>query len=184
MDHYFDKGRYPFLSLNIYNFIPACDICNRRIKEAREIDYSLMAHPYVDDVHEQVVVKADEKVIDNPYMCNADDKWLTKESRCDMEKASRGLKWIDFFGIMDLCRSINNKNRILSSIINATTKESLHRVYSKQYGGAMPEEQFQKLSYGCSLDPDNINKWPLSKITIDIVAQVENRKQLGRDVRS
>lgn len=184
MDHYFYKGRYPFLSLNLYNFVPACDICNRRIKESREVDYSQMSHPYMDDVHEQVIVKVDEDVIDNPYMSKICDEWLSKETRGDVTMARRGLKWFDFFGILELCKNINRKQRLITSLRNAAEKEGLHQFYRKKFLGHMTDEQFNEQCYGCSLNPDDINKWPLSKITIDLVAQVEERKKLGRDVYS
>lgn len=180
MDHYFDKGRYPFLALNIYNFIPACDICNRRIKGAREIDYSLMAHPYVDDVHEQVVVRANDAVVENPYINNIPDDWLLKDGRDDGTKARRGLRWFDFFGIMDLCKNPHTKTTLLRAVRNAAMKIKLRQFYREQYGGFMTNEQFEVQSYGCSLNPDEINKRPLSKITIDLVAQVEEYKRLGR----
>lgn len=182
MDHYFDKKRHPFLSLNIYNLIPSCDICNRRIKESRQIDYFHMAHPYVNDVHDLVVVKANENVIANPYIDNVSDDWLSKDARGDSEDTGRGLRWFDFFGIMDLCKNQITKQKLLCAVKNAAVKENLRQLYRKQYGQSMTVKQFEEQCYGCSLNPNEINKQPLSKITIDLVAQVEKLKRLGRSV--
>ena len=182
MDHYFDKGDYPFLALNIYNLIPACDICNRRIKESRRADYSLMAHPYKDDVHEQVIVKVDEKVIDNPYGNRVCDEWLRREGRVAVVNAQRGVKSFDFFGIIDLCKNPVRKQQLLRVITNAAVKKNYRDVCRRQFGGFMDDKQFEVQCYGCSLNPAEINQWPLSKITIDLVAQIEERKRLGRSV--
>lgn len=37
LDHFYPKSEYPYLALNIYNFIPACPICNRLFKNDEEI---------------------------------------------------------------------------------------------------------------------------------------------------
>ena len=37
LDHFYSQSEYPYLALNIYNFIPACPICNRNFKNDGEI---------------------------------------------------------------------------------------------------------------------------------------------------
>lgn len=37
LDHFFDKGTYPFLALSIYNLIPSCYICNSKVKLSKDI---------------------------------------------------------------------------------------------------------------------------------------------------
>ena len=37
LDHFYSQSEYPYLALNIYNFIPACPICNRNFKNDVEI---------------------------------------------------------------------------------------------------------------------------------------------------
>ena len=34
LDHFIDKGRYPYLALSIFNLIPSCSVCNSKIKGA------------------------------------------------------------------------------------------------------------------------------------------------------
>ena len=38
LDHYIDKGKYPFLALSLYNLIPSCYTCNSKVKGADEIN--------------------------------------------------------------------------------------------------------------------------------------------------
>ena len=37
LDHFYSQSEYPYLALNIYNFIPACPICNRNFKKKKKI---------------------------------------------------------------------------------------------------------------------------------------------------
>lgn len=38
LDHFIDKGKYPFLGLSIYNLIPSCYTCNSKVKGSDEIN--------------------------------------------------------------------------------------------------------------------------------------------------
>ncbi len=38
LDHYYDKGSYPYLALSIYNLIPSCYTCNSKLKKVEKID--------------------------------------------------------------------------------------------------------------------------------------------------
>lgn len=46
-DHFFDKSRYPMLSMSFYNLIPSCGLCNQG-KSAGKL--SLNYHPYYSDI--------------------------------------------------------------------------------------------------------------------------------------
>ncbi len=37
LDHFYSQSKYPYLALNIYNFIPACAVCNRNFKNDKEV---------------------------------------------------------------------------------------------------------------------------------------------------
>lgn len=47
-DHFFDKSKYPMLSMSFYNLIPSCGVCNQG-KSAGKL--SLDYHPYYSDIH-------------------------------------------------------------------------------------------------------------------------------------
>ena len=50
IDHYFEKSRYPFFALSIYNLIPCCHYCNSVIKHTRKLNLDDYIHPYcIDD---------------------------------------------------------------------------------------------------------------------------------------
>lgn len=37
LDHFIDKGTYPYLALSLYNFVPSCYVCNSKIKGTQSI---------------------------------------------------------------------------------------------------------------------------------------------------
>lgn len=53
LDHFYDKDRYPYLALSIYNLIPACDSCNHE-KLTAQTSLISHSHPFYDDFHELV----------------------------------------------------------------------------------------------------------------------------------
>lgn len=174
MDHYLDKGRYPFCALNIYNLIPACDLCNRRIKEQREVSVKEMTHPYCDDLHSLALVTTSSNAILNPTDYSLPDKPipLRLSSRDSAQIDDRANKSFEFFGVLECCRDNDSQNRFLQAISNAGMKHEMRMLHLRVYGKNFSKERSDKLMYGCSLDPDRINMQAYSKIIIDLVDQV------------
>lgn len=46
-DHFLPKELYPLLSLNYYNLIPCCPICNRSVKGTKAFNLNDYVHPYL-----------------------------------------------------------------------------------------------------------------------------------------
>lgn len=53
-DHFYPKGRYPFLSVSLYNLIPSCHRCNSQFKIDNYEKLRKTWHPYQNDVDEQM----------------------------------------------------------------------------------------------------------------------------------
>lgn len=45
-DHWFPKSRFPLLSLNLYNLIPCCPVCNSGAKGDKVFQLGQFVHPY------------------------------------------------------------------------------------------------------------------------------------------
>lgn len=54
LDHFYDKKRYPYLALSIYNLVPVCDQCNHE-KLTKPTSLCSHTHPFHDDFHRLVV---------------------------------------------------------------------------------------------------------------------------------
>lgn len=46
-DHWFPKELFPLLSLNLYNLIPSCSICNSSVKGSEVFSFATHIHPYL-----------------------------------------------------------------------------------------------------------------------------------------
>lgn len=53
LDHYYDKGKYPYLALSFYNLIPSCNICNSKFKTTIDFKEIPHLHPYEDSFNEK-----------------------------------------------------------------------------------------------------------------------------------
>ncbi len=49
IDHFFPKGKYPILSMSIYNWVPCCSVCNSSFKKDKSFDFHDL-NPYRDDI--------------------------------------------------------------------------------------------------------------------------------------
>ncbi len=47
LDHWYAKSKYPLLSMNYYNLIPCCGICNSSVKGSSDFDVRTHVHPYL-----------------------------------------------------------------------------------------------------------------------------------------
>ncbi|MBA4153710.1 MAG: hypothetical protein Q8K02_09010 [Flavobacterium sp.] len=50
-DHFYNKGRHPYLSLSFYNLIPSCALCNSgALKGQKEFSMAENSHPFIESV--------------------------------------------------------------------------------------------------------------------------------------
>lgn len=63
LDHFYDKARYPYLALSIYNLIPVCDRCNHE-KLSAPVSLNTHSHPFADDFHGLVEFSASGEPLD------------------------------------------------------------------------------------------------------------------------
>lgn len=47
-DHFFNKGKYKYLSLSFYNLIPSCYICNSNLKLTIDFDHEKHINPFIE----------------------------------------------------------------------------------------------------------------------------------------
>ncbi|MEH7751959.1 hypothetical protein V7457_12480 [Bacillus toyonensis] len=50
LDHFFDKGTYPFLAISIYNLVPCCKVCNSDFKGRENVTLKTHYSPYERDI--------------------------------------------------------------------------------------------------------------------------------------
>lgn len=162
LDHWFSKELYPLLSLNIYNLIPCCSICNSSIKGNSIFSLNTHIHPYLSP--EEPIFKFD-------YKLNADK---TCSVICANTTESKEKNMLDAFEIEKLyaCHGElevkdillffkKNPSSYLSHLLNDTLND---------YG--YTENDVYRMFFGAELDStENLNR-PFSKLKRDILTQL------------
>jgi len=179
-DHFYDKGKYPFLALSFYNLIPSCHICNSSFKCQKPFSTKTHLHPYLDDFNsiarfsfKPLDVAVYQKLINFDY----------KKLELNFEKAHIAIKDIDFakakkniedFGLRELYGE--HKDIVLELIQKAEMyNDSYIDELMKNYEGTLfkNREDLTRLIFGGYITDEEISDRPLSKLTKDILEQLE-----------
>jgi len=69
LDHFYDKARYPYFALSIYNLIPSCYVCNSSFKGSKEVDIDTHLHPYIEgfEGHARYILKPENGKFQNIF---------------------------------------------------------------------------------------------------------------------
>ncbi|CAA6805563.1 MAG: Unknown protein [uncultured Sulfurovum sp.] len=158
LDHFFDKGTYPYLAVCLYNLIPSCSTCNQR-KSSKKVD---ILHPYYESFDKKV--KFDLKINDSTFYHSL------KGFKIDINtKDKKAEKSIEVFNLKQLYE--NHKDIVLELIQKeAIYNESYLDELLTQYEGILfkNREDLQRLISGGYVSDDEIGKRPLSKLVKDI----------------
>jgi len=179
-DHFYDKGKHPFLALSFYNLIPSCHICNSSFKCQKPFSTKTHLHPYLDDFNS--IAKFSFKPLDVAVyqkLANFDYKKL----ELNFEKAHIAIKDTEFakakkniedFG---LCELYGEHKDIVLELIQKTEmyNDSYIDELMKNYEGTLfkNREDLMRLIFGGYITDEEISKRPLSKLTKDILEQLE-----------
>ena len=166
LDHYYLKSEYPYLALSLHNLVPSCARCNTSIKGKVDFAQHDYANPYEDDIHAKTLFS---------YILTGESRNVLYDDDCISlflkarnRNADKELDLMRFFQTEEI---YNTLFRFEAANIIATNRRIVSE-YGKRLRKDMPDltdEQFNRLVYGCSLNPSNINKERLSKMTIDLV---------------
>lgn len=169
LDHWFDKADYPLLSLNLFNLIPSCPVCNSAIKGKTKFDLSTHVHPYLTDKDEpdfRFVLKPNRETnSDFPFIVGIDETTSSAKERKTIE---------------DLClKDVYAYHGMLEAkdIYDWRIKNSLD--YLKDiFSGTMEKyrrstEDVFKMFFGTEYATDNNLDRPFSKLKRDILIQYE-----------
>lgn len=162
-DHYFDKDKFPLLSLSFFNLIPSCSICNSSIKGTLKMNLNDYSHPYVDN-------NINEFSFSYKYSI----------------KSKSGLRVI-----IIPPKNLKIKNTLkafaLEEIYNSHTDELLNLLKAKQYfsdkylsilsknvlkGVDVSREDLYRIVFGTEPNVDKFVKKPFSKFKKDILKEL------------
>lgn len=172
-DHFFDKSSFPFLSMSLYNLIPACPQCNHKKSNK---SYSLALHPYVVDYASQLTFKIkDPDAMTNPKFMKIDLMEVEIENGGNMELGN----------LMSNLAIKERYSRHLDMVKELEIAKYLQPYYEKILSDSMPSEIGDALSkfdsnllrrhlFGFFQDEKDINQRPLTKFCQDIYKQLSS----------
>lgn len=89
LDHWYAKADYPLLSLNIFNLIPSCPVCNSAVKGKSKFDVTTHIHPYLTTEAEPAfrfkLESNPENNTDFPFIVGIDDSKSSEKERRTIE---------------------------------------------------------------------------------------------------
>lgn len=166
LDHFIDKGKYPYFALCLYNLVPSCGICNQR-KSAKDILDKPIYNPYSDNIHNHIKFSASE-ISPSDKLDFFDEKRIniTIEAKTEDSKINEHLKT---FNIEEL---YNNHKDIIAELYHKRV------IYSDGYIDELIEtfgkdvfesrDDLLRLITCGYVDDDSLNMRPMSKLIKDI----------------
>ena len=164
-DHWFPKEKFPLLSLNLYNLIPSCYVCNSSIKGSTVFRINSHIHPYLQTEDDPKFVFA-PKVSDK-----ADRSWTVNLDRIKKSKEDNTINSFFLDDIYDAHGDLEVKD--LMDFAAGYTDNYLHDLFNKilsDYStkGFSKADVFRML-FGTEYLPEKTLDRPLSKLKRDIL---------------
>lgn len=169
LDHFYNKSKYPFLSLTIGNLIPSCASCNIS-KSKKDFTLSTHIHPYHSDASKLFDFYIDENsALDYLFDMRNNKKLSPKIKIYDK-------RFEDHNNVFRLERTYEKHTDIVEELIlkslyyNDSKKKELQQEFAELNLSSSLINRFILGNY--SLDSE-INKRPLSKLSKDIAKQLK-----------
>jgi hypothetical protein len=171
LDHFIDKGRYPYLALSIFNLIPSCSVCNSKIKGSipfygdKELEHT---NPYLKSF------QFDEKVKFKLFL-NKTCKDLNIKSKEDItvplkERYSNEYKkYIEVFKLNERYQA--HKDIVFEMIQNAELYPE-SRLKELQDLTGIPYQEIKKDIFTLIDDEVDLSKEPFSKLRRDMADEL------------
>lgn len=168
LDHVLPKRLFPLFSLNLYNLIPVCLVCNRYIKGNR---YMSIWDPFkegFDDMTRFVINKY--KNAEAYIGLNIDfEIKLQPNKDLALQQADQINKTIWFFKFNELYNNHKEHVRTLirkKYIYTPEVVQELNQLFGTQH---ISQKEIELLLYGVIKEDDDWNKEVLGKLTYDIL---------------
>lgn len=168
-DHWFPKEKFPLLSLNMYNLIPSCPICNSSVKGREVFSLTTHIHPYI-----QTKNDPDFKFIPKESDKN-DREWTVCLERTNDSKEDKTIQAFRLDDIYDVHGDLEVKDLI--NFARAYTDNYLHDLFQTVLSdfsnvGYTKSDVFRMI-FGAEYLPEHTLNRPLSKLKRDILAYLK-----------
>jgi len=171
LDHFIDKGRYPYLALSIFNLIPCCSVCNSKVKGSTPFyeDIELKdTNPYLKSF------KFDEKVKFKLFL-HKNCKDLNIKSKDDIDiplkerYSNEYEKYIEVFKLNERYQA--HKDTVFEMIKNVELYPE-SRLKELQDLTGIPYQQIKQDIFNLIDDEVDLSKEPFSKLKRDMAREL------------
>lgn len=166
-DHWFPKSRFPLLSLNLYNLIPSCSVCNSGAKGDKVFQLGQYVHPYEqkdDDPKFKFVPAIADKDKGMWHVVLVRDKIANPE-------VDNTIKAFELDRICNMHGPLEVKE--MMDFAQAYSETYLQQIYSKMSAdleaAGFSQEEVYRMLFGTESIPSNYLDRPLSKMKHDIL---------------
>lgn len=173
LDHFFDKKKYPYLAISIYNLVPSCGTCNQRKSTIEETIF----YPYNESFNNSVkfslkgIKSRDELIKEN--LDFFDEKRIELDYKI-LNNKDKVERHIEVFNIKNL---YNEHKDIVSELLQKRVIYSDDYLESllDEYEGKLfnNKEHLLRLVTNGFVEDKDINKRPLSKLIKDISEELD-----------
>lgn len=190
LDHFYVQSLYPYLALNVYNFVPSCQICNSRFKG--DIDFYGAPHlyPYTQKANDQMTFRLTNalKLLDIQDW-NDGTQWKNSLNDIRNDTVGNYPEVVTITGNSDEAKNslrTYNLQEVYQSHadyvyeliwkIHAYDETRIHNL-SKEYPSLFSSpDEVKALVFGQYLKEADLGKRPLAKLTCDILADCNMKK--------
>ncbi len=177
LDHFFDKGSFPFLALSFWNLIPSCYSCNSQFKSTKAFSLKTHLHPYLNGF--EGILHFRTNIIDvNDFIGNMNKDFSlkllpNKKAKPNKEILKKAKKNDTDFRLGDLYET--NHKVYVKEIIQKSI------VYNKSYSKDLFDnfkgvfdsiDDARKMVLGNYIEKTHFEKRPLAKLTHDIAEEL------------
>ena len=163
LDHFYPKSIYPIFAISFFNLIPCCAFCNNKKR-----DNMFGKSPYLmtDQDEEMIQFSFEPKRAD--FLVNSDSIKVKINAR----EGSEELEILQLSDIYSLHNDIVGDILKKHEIYNETYIKSLQNEFSQLFTGI---NDVRELIYGTPMERERMNNRPLSKLTNDILRELDNQ---------
>ena len=166
-DHWFPKSRFPLLSLNLYNLIPCCAVCNSGAKGDKVFQLTKFVHPY-EQKDEDPKFKFVPTISDND---NAVWSVVLDRDKVAHPEVDNTIKAFDLDRIYDMHGPLEVKE--MMEFAQAYNNTYLQQIYNRMKDDfeavGFDQKDVYRILFGTESVPSKYLDRPLSKMKHDIL---------------
>jgi len=174
LDHFYDKSKYAYFGLCLYNLVPSCSTCNQR-KSAADAVKNPIFNPYADNIHNHINFSA-LKIENRDELLQKDSDFFSEERMTlSIEKDNSDRQVEEHLKVFNIEELYIHHKDIVSDLYKK------RRVYSDKYINELLDQnreifkdrdELLQLVVCTYIKDDEMNKRPMSKLTKDIAIEV------------